>query len=116
MGSLSGGAGLARNLASQQLNEASMLRIKSLLFILSALCFIPARTAVTQTQPATAPRQKLALEPCRLPGWTEDVRCGRYEVYENRAAKTGRKISLRIVVAPALSERAAPDPVFYFAG
>jgi pimeloyl-ACP methyl ester carboxylesterase len=93
-----------------------MLRIKSLLFILSALCFIPARTAVTQTQPATAPRQKLALEPCRLPGWTEDVRCGQYEVYENRQTNTGRKISLRIVVAPALSGRAAPDPVFYFAG
>src|SRR5215468_8704741 len=84
--------------------------------ILSALSFISAQTAVTQTQPANAPRQKLALEPCRLPGWNEDVRCGRYEVYENREAKTGRKISLRVVVAPALGEKAAPDPVFYFAG
>jgi pimeloyl-ACP methyl ester carboxylesterase len=93
-----------------------MLRINSLLFILSTLCFIPALTAVAQTQDPNAPRQKLALEPCRLPGWNEDVRCGQYEVYENREAKTGRKISLRVVVAPALSEKAAPDPVFYFAG
>ena len=93
-----------------------MLRIKSLLFILWALSFIPAQTAVTQTQPANAPRQKLSLEPCRLPGWNEDVRCGQYEVYENRQANTGRKIPLRVVVAPSLSERAAPDPVFYFAG
>ena len=93
-----------------------MLRIKSLLFILSALCFIPAQTAVAQTQAPNAPRQKLALEPCRLPGWNEDVRCGQYEVYENREAKTGRKISLRVVVAPSLGEKAAPDPIFYFAG
>src|SRR5262245_32137495 len=107
---------MARRLASQQLNEVSMLSIKSLLFILSALCFIPAQTAVAQNQAPNAPRQKLALEPCRLPGWNEEVRCGQYEVYENRQTRTGRKISLRIVVAPALSERAAPDPVFYFAG
>jgi pimeloyl-ACP methyl ester carboxylesterase len=93
-----------------------MLRIKSLLFMLSTLCFIPAQTAVAQTQAPNAPRQKLALEPCRLPGWNEDLSCGRYEVYENREAKTGRKISLRVVVAPALSEKAAPDPIFYFAG
>lgn len=72
-----------------------MLRIKSLLFILSALCFIPAQTGVAQTQAPSAPRQKLTLEPCRLPGWNEDVRCGRYEVYENRQAQTGRKISRR---------------------
>src|SRR5262245_23534672 len=116
MGRLSGGAGMARHLASQQLNEASMLRIKSLLFILSALSFVTAQNAAAQTQPATAPRQKLTLEPCRLPGWNEDVRCGQYEVYENRQANSGRKISLRVVVAPALSERAAPDPVFYFSG
>lgn len=93
-----------------------MLRIKSLLFILSALCFIPAQTGVARTQAPNAPRQKLALEPCRLPGWNEDVRCGRYEVYENREAKTGRKLSLRVVVAPALGEKATPDPIFYFAG
>ena len=82
-----------------------MLRIKSLLIILSAFCFIPAQNPVAQTQTPNATRQKLALEPCRLPGWNEDVRCGQYEVYENREAKTGRKISLRVVVAPALSER-----------
>jgi pimeloyl-ACP methyl ester carboxylesterase len=93
-----------------------MLRIKSSLFILTALFFIPTQTAVAQTQAPNAPPQKLALEPCRLPGWNEDLRCGRYEVYENREAKTGRKISLRVVVAPALGEKASPDPVFYFAG
>ncbi|HKQ77763.1 MAG TPA: alpha/beta fold hydrolase [Blastocatellia bacterium] len=93
-----------------------MLRIGSLLFILSALSFIQEQTIPAQSQAATAQRPKLSLEPCRLPGWNEDVRCGQYEVYENRQANAGRKISLRVVVLPALSERAAPDPIFYFAG
>ncbi|HEX8282826.1 MAG TPA: alpha/beta fold hydrolase [Pyrinomonadaceae bacterium] len=42
--------------------------------------------------------------------------CGRYEVFENRDSKRGRKIALNIVVVPALAERASPDPVFFFAG
>src|SRR5262249_12328105 len=33
-----------------------------------------------------------------------------------RQSKTGRKISLRVVVAPALADKPAPDPIFYFAG
>src|SRR6516165_6134549 len=61
-------------------------------------------------------QQKLQLETCRLTGWTEDVRCGRYEVYENRSAKNGRKIALKIVVVPALSSNPAHDPIFYFNG
>jgi hypothetical protein len=32
------------------------------------------------------------LTPCRVPDVEEEVLCGRYEVYENRAAGTGRKI------------------------
>ncbi len=67
-------------------------------------------------QRATAPAPKLQLEPCRLPGWSEDVRCGKYEVYEDRQAKTGRKIALRVVMLPALSDKPVLDPVFYFAG
>jgi pimeloyl-ACP methyl ester carboxylesterase len=38
------------------------------------------------------------------------------EVYENRATKTGRKISLNIVIYPATGDKREPDPVFYFAG
>lgn len=66
-----------------------------------------------QTKPAV---QKLELRPCRLAGWAEDVRCGKYEVYENRQTKSGRKLSLRVVVAPAEGENPQPDPVFYLAG
>jgi pimeloyl-ACP methyl ester carboxylesterase len=59
---------------------------------------------------------KIQLETCRLNGWAEDVRCGRYEVYENRRTRSGRKIALKIVVVPALSQKPAADPIFYFAG
>jgi pimeloyl-ACP methyl ester carboxylesterase len=72
---------------------------------------IPAalRAATTQAPP-------VQLAPCRLQGWDRDVRCSRFEVYENRAAHRGRKIALRVVVVPATSAHPAPDPVFYFAG
>lgn len=79
-------------------------------FVVIGLCLL---SAVTFAQPAPA---KVSLEPCRLPGWKEDVRCGRYEVYEDRKAKTGRRIALKIVMLPALNGKPLPDPVFYFAG
>ncbi len=56
------------------------------------------------------------LKPCRVPGVEEEVLCGRHEVYENRAAGTGRKIGLNIVVLPAKTSDAAPDPLVFLAG
>jgi pimeloyl-ACP methyl ester carboxylesterase len=38
------------------------------------------------------------------------------EVYENRATRTGRRISLNIVALPSLAPEAAPDPLFFLAG
>lgn len=61
-------------------------------------------------------RGRVQFKPCgrsELPG---DALCGKYEVFEDRKAKTGRKIALNILLLPALSERAAPDPLFYLAG
>lgn len=66
--------------------------------------------------PQTASAQRLKLGTCRLPDWNEDVRCGTYEVYENRGAKTGRKIAIRVVVLPATGDHRVADPIFYFAG
>lgn len=59
---------------------------------------------------------KLKLKPCRVAGFDEEILCGSYEVYENRTARKGRKISINIVVLPALSANPAPDPFFTFAG
>lgn len=67
-------------------------------------------SAVRQTKPT------LVLNDCQLPGSQLKAKCGTYEVYENRATKSGRKISLKIVVLPATSDRREPDPFVYFAG
>jgi pimeloyl-ACP methyl ester carboxylesterase len=64
----------------------------------------------------TFTRGRVKFQACAGPGATKNALCGRYEVFEDRAAKAGRKISLNIVVLPALAEKPAPDPIFYFAG
>src|ERR1044072_7633321 len=58
----------------------------------------------------------LALKPCSLPGVTGEVRCGTYEVPEDRADPASRKIPLRVVVLPATGSDRAPDPVVSFSG
>ena len=58
----------------------------------------------------------LTLSPCEVPGIPGKAQCGRYEVFEDRAAGKGRKISLRIVVLPATGTERAPDPIVYIAG
>lgn len=62
----------------------------------------------------TAPR--VALEPCRVPGIPWPAKCGTYEVFENREAKAGRKVPLRVVVVPALAPHPEPDPLVLLAG
>jgi len=63
-----------------------------------------------------APRPRIALESCRLQGVDVAARCGTYEVWEDRAAKSGRRIKLNIAVMPARVGSREPDPVFVFAG
>src|SRR5687767_8988803 len=67
-----------------------------------------------------APPASVSLEPCEVPGAREGVqekaRCGTYEVFENRAAKSGRKLKLKIVVFPATGPDKAADPLFYIPG
>ncbi len=43
-------------------------------------------------------------------------RCGTYEVWENRETKTGRKIPIYVMVLPALTQPAQPDPVVFLQG
>src|SRR4051794_23402617 len=64
-----------------------------------------------------APAPRLELKPCAtLPGLPPEARCGTYEVWENRAARSGRKIPLRVVVIPAQGPGRLPDPFIYFDG
>jgi pimeloyl-ACP methyl ester carboxylesterase len=90
---------------------------RAILALLLALP-LPALAAVAAVAapapPAAAP--KLQLHPCHVEGDDEEVRCGTYPVWEDRAAKKGRRIDLNVVVLPALGPERAPDPIFYFAG
>lgn len=63
-----------------------------------------------------AQSSRLALKPCRIQSIQEDALCGAYEVFEDREAKRGRKISLNVAVLPALGPDPAPDPIFYLSG
>lgn len=56
------------------------------------------------------------LQPCVLADGPPDAYCGRLQVFEDRDAKRGRTIDLKIVVAPALRRDAKADPLFVFEG
>lgn len=68
------------------------------------------------TSQATVAAPRLALTSCEIPGFPGKAQCATYEVFENRAARTGRKIGLKLVVLPAAGPGRAPDPLFFFAG
>ena len=75
-----------------------------------------AATAVASPAGPVNPRRQLPLQPCGLPGVAKDALCGQYEVFEDRAAQKGRKLKLNVTLLPALVDKPAPDPIFYFAG
>jgi pimeloyl-ACP methyl ester carboxylesterase len=64
---------------------------------------------------AEAPRRP-ELTPCKKPGMPPEALCGTYEVFENRATRSGRTIPLHIVVLPATGPDRLSDPFVYFAG
>ena len=62
-----------------------------------------------------APHSRIELRDCSIQVFG-NARCATYEVWENRAATSGRRIPLNIVVLPARGNERQPDPVFYFDG
>ena len=60
--------------------------------------------------------QTLALSNCRLPGLEVAVLCGEHEVWEDREAKAGRRITLHVAVVPARLRAKDPDPIVVLAG
>lgn len=85
--------------------------MKRLLAAAIALFGLAACTARHDASPAT-----IDLQPCRLPGVEAEVRCGAIEVWEDRAAKTGRRLKLDIAVVPARLRNHEPDPIVVLAG
>ena len=52
---------------------------------------------------SSEPGRTLPLAPCRLEGVGRQALCGTLDVWEDRAAKQGRKVPLKVVVVPALA-------------
>jgi pimeloyl-ACP methyl ester carboxylesterase len=73
-------------------------------------------TPVALNGPVTGRVERLALVPCHLNYLSEEVRCGVHEVFEDRGAKTGRRIPISVAVLPALRRTTHPDPLFMLAG
>ena len=83
---------------------------------LAALLLTPATSAAAPAEAKTAPPWQGKLTPCAPPGVSGKAYCGTYEVFENREARSGRKIPLKIVLLPAKGTQPAPDPVFFLEG
>jgi pimeloyl-ACP methyl ester carboxylesterase len=92
-----------------------MNQIKYAVFVLLLLSAF-----VSAQGPKNVPSGSISLAPCEVPGTRpgakEKVLCGSYEVFENRATKRGRKITLKIVVFPATGPEKEADPLFYIPG
>jgi pimeloyl-ACP methyl ester carboxylesterase len=68
------------------------------------------------TSSSDAPRPALKLTACRLPGLDMAAQCASHEVWENRAAKSGRRIELNLAVVPARLRAKDADPIVILAG
>jgi pimeloyl-ACP methyl ester carboxylesterase len=56
------------------------------------------------------------LRQCRVEGVKEELLCGQFAVFENRATRKGRTIDLNVVVLPALDQRTKQEPLFHLEG
>lgn len=65
---------------------------------------------------ALAAQRLPLLERCEIPNAPETLLCGTIEVWEDRAAASGRRIGLNVVVVPAHNEKPPDDPIFVFEG
>jgi pimeloyl-ACP methyl ester carboxylesterase len=77
---------------------------------------LAATLACAACVPAGAPLVATRLHPCASSEGPTDAYCGGLEVYEDRAAGTGRQIRLAIVVLPSVSSDVHADPLFFLAG
>jgi pimeloyl-ACP methyl ester carboxylesterase len=95
-----------------------MFPVRNVLLHLLSLAIFANLSCISFDTPTTPTSQpsRVDLRPCRFPNHRSELLCGRYSVFEDRVTRSGRTISLNIVVAPAESRNAAPDPVFFLAG
>jgi len=75
---------------------------------------LPTLAAAASPAPNPSSPARSKLQPCKV--GEADALCGTYQVWENRAAKSGRKIGLKVVVLPAQTPHPKLDPIFLLAG
>jgi len=80
-----------------------------------------ALAACSSASTSLLPDARIALTACRVPGYEGEARCGVHEVWENREARSGRRIPIHVVVLSAREPRSGTgsvrlEPVFYFDG
>src|SRR5207247_11448259 len=56
------------------------------------------------------------LESCHVDGVQQEVRCGVYNVLENRRTRKGRTLPLKIVLIPARQPHPDQGPIFFLTG
>jgi pimeloyl-ACP methyl ester carboxylesterase len=59
---------------------------------------------------------RIELATCQKPWSKEPLRCGTYDVFEDRVSRKGRKLRLAFVIVPAKNGHPAKDPIFWFTG
>src|SRR5258706_885945 len=81
---------------------------------LLAAAFAAWLVAGCSSSPDSSPT--LSLTRCRLPGIEAAVLCGTHEVWEDREAKSGRRITLHVAIVPARLRAKDADPIVVLAG
>ncbi len=82
-----------------------------------ALALLAAGTfAVPAGARLAAPAGPAFLVSCAVEDLEGETYCGKFPVWENRAASSGRRLELNVLVLPALGEETLPDPLVFLAG
>src|SRR5262249_55867432 len=80
-----------------------------LIFVALAIVGVAVFRQISKDKPT------LQLSPCDVQGMGK-AKCGALEVFEDRATGKGRKIKIKVLVAPATGNSPLPDPLFYIPG
>ena len=93
------------------------VRASAIFFLSLTVAFLSAAYCATNVREISGAgvQRHIDLKPCGFATYDAKVLCGAFDVFEDRAAQTGRKITLSIVVLPALDSKPASDPAFFSA-
>ncbi len=90
--------------------------MEQLIRIFACIAMLSASLAAAQPAASPAAQPRVTLTPCHVSDVKEELRCGVYNVFENRRTRQGRMLPLKIVVIPARRPHPEQGPVFYLAG